>query len=117
MYPSGVWRGFWEQPHFGRQAMSDFRLRFAEGAIDGDGVDVVGRFTFRGAYDERGQVRLVKQYIDRHAVLYVGTPDGEGSIAGTWTVSSESYSLAGPFVMQPVFGTSVAGMAIQEIVK
>ncbi len=35
MYPSGVWRGYWEQPMLGRQAMSDFTLRFGDGVVEG----------------------------------------------------------------------------------
>ena len=63
MYPSGVWRGFWEQPAFGRQAMTDFRLRFHEGTVTGSGVDVIGEFVFRGVFDlKTGEIRMVKQY-------------------------------------------------------
>lgn len=104
MYPSGRWDGFWVQEHYGRQAMTPFTLLFAAGQVTGDGRDVVGPFTFAGTYDEAsGAVRLVKQYLTadgrpRHRVLYVGRPDGEGSIQGTWSMS-ETYS--GPFLLRP----------------
>ena len=51
MYPSGRWDGFWVQEHFGRQAMTPFSLRFADGIITGEGRDVIGRFTFAGEYN------------------------------------------------------------------
>ena len=87
MYPSGRWDGFWVQSHCGRQAMSAFALRFADA------------------------VRLVKQYIGKHQVLYVGQPDGEGSIAGTWYLVGDS----GPFLMRPVVAKPSGDEPIQEI--
>src|SRR5688572_13117077 len=78
MYPSGRWDGFWVQQHLGRQTMTPFTLTFEEGRVSGSGRDVVGRFTFSGEYDEAtGRVRMVKQYLGKHRVLYVGQPDGE----------------------------------------
>ena len=83
MFPSGVWRGFWEQQECGRQPMEAFELHFRGGLATGHGRDVVGRFTFHGEYDEKtGRVTLVKQYLGRHQVVYDGRPDGEGSILG-----------------------------------
>src|SRR5437762_933070 len=85
MYPSGQWEGFWVQEGFGRQAMRQFELRFADGNVTGRGTDVVGPFTLSGAYDvQTGRVLLVKQYLGKHTVRYRGELDGEGSIQGTW---------------------------------
>lgn len=99
MYPSGRWDGFWVQEHVGRQAMTPFTLRFADGQVTGDGRDLVGRFTFAGAYDEAtGEVRMVKQYLGKHRVLYVGRSDGEGSIHGTWSIGAD---YTGPFLLRP----------------
>ncbi len=112
MYPSGRWDGFWVQSHCGRQAMSAFALRFADGRATGEGRDRVGVFTFEGEYHETtGAVRLVKQYIGKHQVLYVGQPDGEGSIAGTWYLVGDS----GPFLMRPVVAKPSGDEPIQEI--
>ncbi len=94
MFPSGKWRGFWQQTGWGQQLMEDFVLRFDSGAIEGGGRDVVGRFTFSGTYDDHGSVRMVKQYIGRHQVIYEGTWDGEGTIFGTWSIPPD---LSGPF--------------------
>jgi hypothetical protein len=100
MYPSGRWEGFWVQGLWGRQPMTPFSLTFAAGKVTGEGRDVIGRFAFSGEYTEAtGEVRLVKQYIGRHQVLYVGRPDGEGSICGTWHIGRDH---SGPFLIRPV---------------
>ncbi len=113
MYPSGKWDGFWVSPGMGRQAMTAFALHFDAGAITGSGRDVVGRFTFEGAYDETtGDVRMVKQYLGRHAVLYVGRPDGEGSIQGMWSIGPRH---TGPFLLRPVLPKPTGDEPIHEI--
>jgi hypothetical protein len=86
MVPAGRWRGYWEQAWWGRQPMRDLVLRFSAGKIEGQGVDVIGRFTFRGEYDQAGSVTLVKQYLGKHQVLYRGRYDGEGTIFGEWSI-------------------------------
>lgn len=127
MYPSGVWRGFWEQSHYGRQPMKEFHLTFRDGAIGGRGVDVVGHFVLSGDFDPNtGRVRMVKQYLGKHQVLYEGGPDGEGSIAGTWSVGAEwpresslssSGVSTGPFLMQPVLSRPSGDEPILEVTK
>src|SRR5215203_5605411 len=113
MYPSGRWEGFWVQEVWGRQAMTPFTLRFANGRVTGEGKDVVGQFTFAGTCDEAtGEVRLVKQYLGRHQVLYVGRPDGEGSIQGTWSIGP---SWTGPFLLRPVVAKPTGEEPIQSI--
>ena len=112
MYPSGRWDGFWVQRVWGRQPMTPFFLRFAEGKVSGEGRDMVGRFTFSGIYDPTtGEVRMVKQYI-KHVVLYVGQPDGEGSIAGTWSIVNVD---SGSFLLRPVVQKPSGDEPIQEI--
>src|SRR5262249_34777230 len=98
MYPSGAWRGYWEQIQWGRQFMDHLQLRFAGGTVAGEGTDVIGPSAFRGTYDEHGTVTLVKQYIGRHQVLYEGRYDGEGTIAGTWSIVGFG---TGPFALSP----------------
>ncbi|MCZ2343728.1 MAG: hypothetical protein LC104_18320 [Bacteroidales bacterium] len=120
MYPSGVWEGFWQQNHLGRQAMVGFHLRFDHGTIDGMGSDMVGRFLIHGEYEQsNGHVRFVKQYLNKHAVLYVGQPDGEGSILGTWTITNEYggrvFTQQGPFGLRPVLPRPTGAEPIQEI--
>ena len=116
MYPSGRWDGFWVQEAFGRQPMREFELRFVNGTITGGGKDIVGRFTFAGAYDlKTGHVLMVKQYIGKHAVRYTGEPDGEGSIQGTWEITSRMGIHRGTFLLRPVLRKPTGEEPIQEI--
>jgi hypothetical protein len=110
MYPSGPWRGFWEQTVFGKQPMRQLTLRFQGGRIDGDGVDVIGRFTFTGSYDDAGSVAMVKQYAGLHQVLYRGAYDGEGSILGRWSIG-EYWS--GPFALAPIHGEALGDVLVE----
>ena len=80
------WQGYWEQKLWGRQVMHNVVLRFNHGAIRGEGVDCVGRFTFDGTHDAHGFVVMVKQYLGKHQVLYRGQFDGEGTIFGRWSI-------------------------------
>ena len=98
MYPSGRWRGHWEQACWGRQAMHELELHFAAGRVTGRGVDLIGPFTFAGGYDDGGGVVLVKHYVGRHQVLYRGRYDGEGTIHGEWTIDE---LWRGPFALSP----------------
>ena len=110
MFPSGAWRGYWEQTMWGRQPMRGLTLRFDSGRIDGDGDDIIGPFTFAGTYDDAGAVTLVKQYVGRHDVLYHGAYDGEGSIIGRWSIST---LWSGPFALAPVLGGMEADAAVE----
>lgn len=113
MYPSGRWDGFWVQADWGRQPMTPFALTFAAGRITGTGRDVIGRFTFEGTYDGRtGAVRMVKQYLGRHRVLYVGEPDGEGSIQGRWSIGAAH---TGTFLLRPRLAAPTGDDPIHEI--
>lgn len=78
--------GWWEQPIFGRQPMHQLRLSFADGTIQGAGVDIVGAFLFDGTMSPSGDVAMVKKYIGKHFVQYVGKYDGEGLMWGIWTI-------------------------------
>ena len=98
MYPSGAWRGYWQQQVFGRQPMHDLTLRFAGGQIDGEGYDCIGYFTFAGRYDDQGGVAMVKHYLGKHTVDYVGRYDGEGTIHGRWSIGDIWW---GPFALSP----------------
>jgi hypothetical protein len=106
MYPSGIWRGFWQQEGWGQQAMQDFELHFADGLVRGHGYDVVGRFTFAGEYEtDTGHITLTKQYLGKHSVEYIGQPNGEGAIIGQWRcaiqLGDQVYETRGPFLLQP----------------
>jgi hypothetical protein len=113
MYPSGKWEGFWFQEQFGKQSMRAFTLRFERGEIAGGGRDVIGPFTFSGAYDlQTGTIAMVKQYVGKHRVAYRGQPDGEGCIVGTWNIGD---NWSGPFMMKPAAIESRGDEPIQEM--
>lgn len=98
LFHSGKWRGYWEQTVLGRQAMHPLSLRFSNGQIEGEGRDILGAFTFAGTYDPDGVIKMLKQYIGKHAVLYAGTYDGEGTVFGQWVVAP---GIVGPFALHP----------------
>ena len=88
-FPSGPWTGFWMQRGWGKQRMS-LSLAFSNGVVTGVGMDVVGRFEFRGNYDlKSGRVRMTKQYVGAHRVEYDGANQDDGLwIWGIWSVFS-----------------------------
>jgi hypothetical protein len=108
----GAWKGYWQQRGLGKQSMHDLVLQFGDGAIEGSGVDCVGRFTFQGTCDDHGTVVMIKQYLGRHQVLYEGQFDGEGTIFGRWSILSLD---SGEFVLTVAREHSAAA-EIEEIV-
>ncbi|MCA9085717.1 MAG: hypothetical protein KDA81_16765 [Planctomycetaceae bacterium] len=78
--------GWWQQSGLGRQPMNELVMRISDAQIEGDGVDVVAPFTLRGEVRADGSVEMVKQYLHRHSVLYVGNYDGEGTFSGQWDI-------------------------------
>jgi hypothetical protein len=114
MYPSGNWRGYWDQEVFGRQPMGPLALHFHDGQIEGEGRDIIGPFAFEGEYDEHGSVRLVKQYLGErtHQVFYQGTYDGEGTIFGEWQIPPY---WRGSFALSPVVSRPRADAPIEEL--
>ena len=112
MYPSGVWRGYWDQEAWGRQLMGPLVLRFRDGRIEGEGRDVIGHFTFEGQYDDRGAIHMVKQYLGRHQVHYQGVYDGEGTIFGQWLIPP---FWSGAFALSPVIGRPPADALIEDL--
>ncbi|HWG42641.1 MAG TPA: hypothetical protein VN688_07630 [Gemmataceae bacterium] len=112
MYPSGAWRGYWDQPYCGRQLMTPLILRFHEGRIEGEGRDMIGPFTFAGEYDDGGAIRMVKQYLGRHQVLYQGSYDGEGTIFGQWSIPP---LWSGSFALTPIRGRPSTDIPIENL--
>jgi hypothetical protein len=115
MYPSGEWRGYWDQEGiYGRQPMGPLVLRFHDGRIEGEGRDIIDPFTFTGEYDEQGTVRMFKRYHGRcnHLVLYYGTYDGEGTIFGQWRIPPY---WSGDFALSPVVGKPPADAPIEDL--
>ncbi|MCA9047920.1 MAG: hypothetical protein KDA89_04290 [Planctomycetaceae bacterium] len=78
--------GWWEQTGLGRQPMQPLQLRLHQNQLTGAGQDIVGEFRLSGELKADGTLRLVKQYLGRHQVLYAGIYDGEGTLSGVWDV-------------------------------
>jgi hypothetical protein len=92
--------------------MDDLTLHFNGAAVTGEGVDCVGAFTFEGECSDDGTVRLVKQYVGRHAVLYEGVHDGEGTILGRWVI--DPY-WSGAFALSPERWEAAPDAAIEVV--
>ena len=78
--------GWWQQTGYGRQPMHDLRIEFDNSRVVGSGTDMIAPFTLSGKLRPDGAVEIVKQYLGRHTVLYVGQYDGEGTFHGTWDI-------------------------------
>lgn len=68
--------------------MEDLVLDFSGGQIRGTGRDIVGDFEMHGTIEQTARVRIVKQYVGRHQVIYLGDYDGEGTMFGTWLIET-----------------------------
>lgn len=79
--------GWWQQNGYGRQPMNDLKIDFRGPTIYGEGKDVIAAFTMVGKFRQDGSVEILKQYQNRHSVLYVGIYDGEGNMRGKWDIS------------------------------
>jgi hypothetical protein len=111
MFPSGPWRGYWEQAAWGRQPMTELTFDFAGGVVTGNGRDCIGPFSFHGRY-AGGTVTMIKQYHGRHAVKYEGSYDGEGTIFGRWSIGSQ---WSGPFALSPVADRPASDAPIESL--
>ena len=111
------WSGWWEQRGLGRQRMRNLVLEVdPAGAVSGSGVDFVGAFTITGTI--AAEVVLVKQYVRRLSLHYVGTNSGEG-IFGTWHVpdAPEIPGLtSGRFALFPIRDSSSEHAVVRELV-
>ena len=64
----------------------DLELQFANGAVTGEGIDDVGRFTIKGRFDPTNrECYWTKTYLGAHEVYYRGFREGKG-IWGTWEI-------------------------------
>ncbi len=79
--------GWWQQNGYGRQSMDELKLDFVGPTIVGEGHDIIAQFTMTGKIRADGSVEILKQYRNRHSVLYVGHYDGEGTMCGKWDIS------------------------------
>jgi len=114
----GLWSGWWEQRHFGRQPMDNLRLDIAaSGEVAGSGIDCIGDFTVRGRFDGNGRILFVKRYLGAHEVFYEGLNSGEG-IFGTWHIMSPweptEENCRGPFALRPHLSQSARDVTAES---
>ncbi len=91
--------------------MRDLQVDIGAENVSGRGADVVGSFTLQGRCRSDGHIEILKQYDHAHAVLYVGTYDGEGTFFGTWDIAG----YRGNWSIKFVGPASDRGDEIQEI--
>ena len=85
MFPSGLWRGFYNYQPGDRHRM-ELDLVFSNGNMTGDGRDDVGTFLIKGRYDSATrECHWTKSYVGAHDVFYRGFREGKG-IWGTWDI-------------------------------
>jgi hypothetical protein len=64
----------------------ELELTFRQGAMTGEGRDLIGPFLIRGRYQlQDGQCWWTKRYIGKHDVSYRGYNEGRG-IWGLWEI-------------------------------
>ncbi len=85
IFPSGPWTGFYNYRPGNRHRM-ELHLAFANGNIDGEGIDDIGRFIIRGRDQKTSrECHWTKSYLGAHDVFYQGFREGKG-IWGTWEI-------------------------------
>ena len=90
LFPSGPWVGFYNYQPGDRHRM-DLNLHFAQGKVEGDGSDDIGRFLVRGRFDTTNrECHWTKTYLGAHDVFYRGFREGKG-IWGTWEIGTFSH--------------------------
>jgi hypothetical protein len=66
--------------------MSNLIVEFADGWLNGIGVDIIGPFSLTEHLQD-GTIIIRKQYRGQHAIDYHGTSVGEGIYCGNWSYS------------------------------
>jgi hypothetical protein len=85
-FPSGPWQGFFLMTHLPGRHRMELHLSFRQGAMAGEGRDMIGTFLIRGKYKvEDGRCTWTKRYINKHDVAYQGYNEGKG-IWGVWEI-------------------------------
>lgn len=93
--PSGEWEGFYCYKNDTEQHRMSLTLSFINGAVNGDGIDDLAPFTWKGYYDlSKFKIEMDKKY-PTHAILYKGDID-ENGIWGMWSSSPEIPSNISP---------------------
>jgi hypothetical protein len=89
LFPSGEWEGFYTYlpPFSNFKGQMSFYLLFYNQVVEGEGIDEVGRFAWKGSYDTQSMTcQMTKHYYGKHTVYYDGQVD-ENGIWGTWKIT------------------------------
>jgi hypothetical protein len=85
-FPSGPWQGFFLMAHLPGRHKMELHLNFRQGAMTGEGRDMIGPFLIRGKYNlDDGKCSWSKRYVGKHDVAYQGYNEGKG-IWGLWEI-------------------------------
>ena len=115
-FPSGPWTGFFLQPNLPGRHQMELHLTFRDGAMTGEGRDLVGPFTVEGGYSlGDGSCYWTKRYLGKHDVYYHGFNEGKG-IWGTWEIpaSREYPAQRGGFHIWPEGMADATAPALTE---
>jgi len=112
-YSSGEWAGYYTYHAKPTKFPMHLTLNFAEGNIQGAGIDNPGSFLVEGSYDETNlRAKWVKRYVGKHSVQYEGT-HREGEIIGLWSLTKitegRSVPIHGEFRIWPLPPGEYAG--------
>lgn len=83
-----VWEGHYEQSGTKHDITCFFKIDEDDGDAFGIGHDSIGTSLWTGEVDD-GKIRLVKQYIGKHQVVYTGSLAGK-EFSGKWNVGAAS---------------------------
>ena len=88
LFPSGEWEGFYTYPapFSGHKGTMSFYLLFHNATVEGEGMDEVGKFVWKGSYNTQLMTcQITKYYYGKHSVHYNGQVD-ENGIWGNWRI-------------------------------
>jgi len=102
-FPSGPWTGFFLQPNvFQGRCYMTLNLSFANGKIQGGGIDVVGPFTMVGRYDlKSGECWITKNYKAGQDIFYKGYNEEGKGIWGLWELGDGIWRASGGYHIWP----------------
>jgi hypothetical protein len=84
-FRSGSYTGWSEQG--GRKTKLNYKFKFSDGKVTGEGNDTTGAFTWSGIFNDRTKkITLFKQYTGGVIVTYEGEKSAVGAIKGIWNI-------------------------------
>ena len=94
-FPSGEWVGYYTYQPKPTLCPMHLTLNFADGRIQGAGIDNPGAFSIEGTYDAPSRAEWLKRYVGKHSVQYEGRFN-DGEILGEWSMTQISPGRSAP---------------------